>query len=243
LFNFVMLFLRARDAATGAFTRSTLGRGSDRQLRRLFSHTLNKPRYFNKLTAHLISAALAANLAACGDGVGRPLVAVDEQPSEGSGGSGGGVAGYCDRVTSWPEEWEGLENGAWNLVNELRETGVNCSGEPVVPSPPLLNLVPALRCAARLHSEDMVVRDFFAHVNEDGVDYPERIAQTGYSAPVYGESIAQSNEGFGGFGGQVPWSLFQELRAEECENLVDPRFDSVGIGYYEGVWTLDFAGR
>jgi uncharacterized protein YkwD len=196
---------------------------------------------FSYFPIQLVVTALAVTLVACGDGVGRPLVAADEQPAEGVGGSGGGVAtGYCDRVASWPEEWESLENGAWNLVNELRETGVGCSGEPVEPPPPLLNLVPALRCAARLHSEDMVLGDFFDHVNEDGVNYPERIQRAGYSASVYGESIARGDEGFGG---QVPWSIFQGLADQDCANLVDPRFDSVGIGYYEGVWTLDFAGR
>lgn len=186
-------------------------------------------------------ALLGCALGACGDGVGRPLVSVEEQPSEGAGGGGGGTtAGYCDRVATWPPEWENLENGAWNLVNELRMSGVSCSGEPVVPAPPLLSLVPALRCAARLHSEDMVVRDFFNHVNADGVNYPERIERAGHHATVYGESIAQNDQDFGG---QVPWGLFPGLGDAECENLVDPRFDSVGIGYYEGVWTLDFAGQ
>ncbi len=195
---------------------------------------MNFQRDFKHLATLLGAATVALALVACGDGVGRPLVAVEEQPADAATPDG-----YCDRAGDWPQESESLEDGAWNLVNEFRESGWNCGGEQVGPLP-LLSLDPSLRCAARLHSEDMVLRGFFDRVNPDHVSYAERIRRAGYSGTSYGESIAQSDTGFGG---QVPWRAIYGLEDENCENLVDPRFDSVGIGYYEGVWTLDFGGR
>jgi hypothetical protein len=43
----------------------------------------------------------------------------------------------------------------------------------------------------------------------------------------------------------MPPEAFEALFAaggSECENLVDPRFDSVGIGNFEDIWVLDFTG-
>ncbi len=57
------------------------------------------------------------------------------------------------------------------------------------PSPPLaINLL--LTQAARLHSEDMSSRNFFAHNNPDGEDPGERIEAAGYEWKAYGESLA-----------------------------------------------------
>ncbi len=65
--------------------------------------------------------------------------------------------------------------------------GLDLSG--VAASMPLaFNL--RLNQGARLHSEDMNRRDFFAHVNPDGLDPGERIDRTGYNWKAYGESLA-----------------------------------------------------
>lgn len=212
--------------------------------------------------AFVMAGACAA--VACGDGVARPLVAVEEEPAEVTGGGGGagafiaGSAGaaanggrggtdavppsaHCDAVASWPAESESLENEVLEAVNGLRVVGLNCSGERRE-SPPELAMDASLRCAARLHARDMVERRFFDHVNPDGLDYPARIELTGYRATHYGESIMRGDSGFGSSG---PWGPLGDLfdRAdEECGNLADPRFDSVGVGHYDGVWTLDFGG-
>jgi hypothetical protein len=63
--------------------------------------------------------AITGALFGCGDGVGRPLVAVAEEsaessggaggmPAEASGGSAGAGVGYCDSVANWPAT--GLED-------------------------------------------------------------------------------------------------------------------------------------
>jgi uncharacterized protein YkwD len=59
----------------------------------------------------------------------------------------------------------------------------------VAPSMPLaFNL--QLMQAARLHSQDMSQRDFFGHVNPDGLDPGDRIDRVGYDWKAYGESLA-----------------------------------------------------
>lgn len=194
--------------------------------------------------------AFAAAQIGCGDGVGRPLVAATEEPAESSGGAGGapaegtgGSAGssdrHCDRVTSWPAT--SLEDEVLNSVNTLRAFGVRCDGNRLDALPPLASQ-PLLRCAARLHSQDMAERAFFSHVNPDGLDATQRIEATGYRAGVYGESILQGQPGSAFLDSWLLLGQLYEDGALECENLADPRFDSVGVGYYDGYWTLDFAG-
>lgn len=48
------------------------------------------------------------------------------------------------------------------LVNEVRASGTTCGGESRPPVGPL-TMDPHLRCAARLHSVDMLTRNYFSH--------------------------------------------------------------------------------
>jgi uncharacterized protein YkwD len=50
-----------------------------------------------------------------------------------------------------------------------------------------------LREVARAHSQDMVLRDFFSHVNPDGDDPFDRIRSGGVSYNIAGENIAWNN--------------------------------------------------
>ena len=240
-----MLSLRGQSAASRAVVLPTLGQDAGRQQRghvsetrsnlRRSKHSESGQRYL-RATSFL---ALASVFVACGDGVGRPLVAAEDEPTAGTGGVEGT---HCEQVASWPAESETAEDDVLEAVNVLRALGLSCNAERLEPLPALV-MHSRLRCAARLHSEDMARRDFFDHVNPDGVNYPERIEFTGYHAVFYGESIAR---GDAGYGTQAPWAALEEIFGRgdaDCENLVDPRFDAVGIGHYEGVWTLDFGGN
>jgi uncharacterized protein YkwD len=89
----------------------------------------------------------------------------------------------------------------------------------------------------------MVLRAFFDHVNPDGVGPEERMRQAGASFAVASESIARNVEMIEM---EVPYQAVEDLFAEDesaCKNLADRRFEAVGIGMFEGHWTLDFAGR
>ena len=53
-----------------------------------------------------------------------------------------------------------------------------------------LNADTNLATAARDHSEDMGLQDYFSHTSLDGRTVPDRITAAGYSFNTYGENIA-----------------------------------------------------
>jgi hypothetical protein len=200
-----------------------------------------------RIPASILALGLSAVLTACGDGVGRPLVPVPE--GEGSGGGAGNSPepAYCDAVASWPEDSAQDEETLFTLIGLLRQNvngplsgfAAGCIDAGIASAPPLM-MNRELRCAARLHSVDMYEGEYFDHETLDGVGPQARIELTGYSASVYGESIARGEIDVGLAGDSA---LFEDLlRPPECENLFDSGFNQVGIGYHEGLWTLDFAG-
>jgi len=83
-----------------------------------------------------------------------------------------------------------------------------------------------LRQVARAHSEDMVARDFFDHVNPDGDDPFDRMADAGITYATAGENIAWNN-----FSNPVPtavagWMASTGHRA----NILNGRFTLTGMG-------------
>lgn len=100
-----------------------------------------------------------------------------------------------------------------------------------------------LERAAQRHSQDMLVRDFFAHVNPDGEDPGDRITQAGYEWGSYGENIAA--------GYRTPRLAMEGWMQSEghCENVLNPGFTELGVGITAlaatlagglGTWTQNF---
>ena len=149
---------------------------------------------------------------------------------------------YCASVADWPDEARSGEQLFLGLLNAAREAGLSCTtGAASVAVRPVI-MKPELRCAARLHSRDMAERGFFDHVNPDEVRPEDRIRSAGYDDfGTAGESIAR---GDAPADGADPFQALAELSTggSECKNLVDASFDSVGIGNFGDLWTLDFAG-
>ncbi len=188
--------------------------------------------------------------AGCSDGVGRPLLSDDRAeansgglPGDGSeggangaedGGSVGmdaGDAGYCDATEDWPESAAATEQVIITALNVVRRLGVSCNGAALGEASAELRLEPELVCAARLHSHDMVERDFFAHINPDGEGPEARIRRTGYVFGLAGEAIGH---------GALEDLVLQD--GEECRALVDPAFEAAGVGVYEDLWTIVLTG-
>ena len=197
--------------------------------------------------------ALALALPGCGDGVGHPIVGVegDETPSgdaglQGGGGDDSGVAAdaadvgdsgddYCAAVAAWPETDANVEAQIVAFLNGVRVVGLDCSGITAGERLNLLTEEEALDCAARVHTRDMIERDYFDHISPDGDGPEDRVARAGYPVGVVGEVIgeldlAASPDGVLNGG------------SEDCAVLLDPSFDAVGAGYYDGVWTIVLAG-
>ncbi len=85
----------------------------------------------------------------------------------------------------------------------------------------------SLRTAARNHSQDMIDRGFFAHVNPDGKDPGDRAVAAGYPNIYVGENIASNCCTASAF------DLFEQWRKSTLghnENMLGPDWKVAGMG-------------
>lgn len=92
---------------------------------------------------------------------------------------------------------------------------------------------------AEAHSQDMIDRNFFSHINPDGLDPGDRLANAGYLGSV-GENI--------GGGYPTPQAMFNAWMDSQGhrDNMLWDYYTEIGIGYVTGgyyghYWTADFA--
>jgi hypothetical protein len=147
-------------------------------------------------------------------------------------------------VIDWLDDWASFEQEVLVLVNQERARGANCGGQGTYPSAGPLTMEPHLRCAARVHSMDMGVRNFFDHDSPDGPlgDTPwERMDNSGYPNRAAGENIAA--------GQRTPADVVQGWMDSDghCVNIMNDRSTEIGIGYahvpgsrYTMYWTQNF---
>ena len=130
-------------------------------------------------------------------------------------------------------------------VNQARSASRICGNTPYGPAPPV-SWSDSLAMAAYLHSEDMVLNNFFSHTGADGSSPGQRISRQGYPWRTYGENIA--------VGYPTVSSVIQGWLGSEghCMNLMNPAFTEIGAGYAIGpfggnpdalYWTVDLADR
>ena len=158
------------------------------------------------------------------------------------GGDGGGAnipdSEYCATVASWDADMEDEEDEILRLVNEARAAGADCGSAGTFAPTSSLAMEPRLRCAARVHSKDMVDRNFFDHTNPDGEDPFDRMARAGYSFSTAGENIASGSQS-----AQDTMTLWMGS-AGHCANIMNPNFTEIGVGYYRSgnqhLWTQKF---
>ncbi len=108
--------------------------------------------------------------------------------------------------------------------------------------------------AARLHSRQMVVHDFFSHSSPNGQNYGARIARCGYGRSGYavwrvGEVLAWGKGVYG-----VPQLVLRRWMSSPVHRAVilDRRWREVGVGLVKGkfcglcgvyLYTVDFGRR
>lgn len=148
---------------------------------------------------------------------------------------------FCTAVADWEPEWAALEREVLVLVNQVRAEGATCGDQALPPAPPL-EMEPALRCAARVHTLDMVEREFFDHENPDGEDPTARIVVgAGYEGRAWGENIA-------GGSADAEGVMQQWMDSPgHCENILRASYRFIGVGYrpgglYRHTWTQAFGG-
>jgi uncharacterized protein YkwD len=178
--------------------------------------------------------------AGCTDGVGTPIrlpLPLGDAAARGDGGDDEHEhldAEHCVDALDWPADYEADEQALLDSINGLRRDGYRC-GDRELDAVDALELSPSLRCAARLHSLDMVERGFFGRTNPDGDEPHDRMRNAGYD-------VGDSNE-VRATGESDAMSALQHLLEDwdECNSLGSRRMTHVGIGRYEDRWTLDFA--
>lgn len=150
---------------------------------------------------------------------------------------------YCDEVTTWPLAWSNFESEVLALVNQRRAAGATCGGvsKPAVAA---LTLDTRLRCAARKHSMDMGVNNFFSHTGSNGSTPWQRMSSAGYTYRYAGENVAA--------GYSTPAAVVSGWMAStgHCNNIMSPNFKHLGVGYYyesgstyRHYWTQDFGAQ
>jgi uncharacterized protein YkwD len=126
-------------------------------------------------------------------------------------------------------------------INQARTHARRCGSRVFAAAPPL-RLDSRLVRAADAHAEDMIERNYFAHLSPLGITPAQRVAATGYHYRLVGENIASGPE-------TAAEAVEGWLASpEHCENIMDPRFVATGIGFAANQrgaprieWVQDFA--
>ena len=116
---------------------------------------------------------------------------------------------------------------ALRLVNEVRARGTRCGQRSFGPAPPM-RLSGTLAGVALGHASDMAEHNYFEHVDQAGRSPADRVRAVGYREKLVGENIA--------YGPQSVEEVVQGWLDSpgHCENIMDPRFAEMGLGYAAG---------
>ena len=109
------------------------------------------------------------------------------------------------------------------LVNAARSSGRRCGSERFAAAPSL-NVSEKLNIAATGHARDMARKKYFEHRGSDGSQPKDRVIRAGYQPRLTGENIA--------YGPESAEEVVAGWLASpgHCANIMDSRFQSIGIG-------------
>lgn len=174
---------------------------------------------------------------ACGDGSDDDLDGAVDCDDDDCGFT---IECIDDDPGEWPMDLTEQEFRVLELTNEARARGANCGGEDFPPVGPL-EAEPRLRTAARLHSQDMAINDYFDHVSQDGRMLNDRITATGHPGGFVGENIA--------FGQSNAAEVVQGWLDSpgHCRNMMNGGYRYLGVGAARNpggriYWTQNFSG-
>jgi uncharacterized protein YkwD len=126
--------------------------------------------------------------------------------------------------TPQPQDAPAVSRRVLELVNQARAQTRRCGRKTFNATTPL-KFSRTLGNAALAHSLDMATHDYFDHAGADGSTPASRVTRAGYDWRVVGENLASGvatpEEAVAG------WLQ----SAAHCQNLMDPRFTDMGVGY------------
>jgi uncharacterized protein YkwD len=142
---------------------------------------------------------------------------------------------YYVRETAGLASLEAVRQEMLERINTLRRE----AGRPP------LTLEPRLTSAAQGHADDMLTRTYYSHVTPEGTPPRQRVLAAGYSGEIVAENIAA---------GQTSVELAVEAwmhSTDHRRNILDPRFQEIGIGMavgsyehkYKILWVQNFGRR
>jgi len=113
------------------------------------------------------------------------------------------------------------------LVNEARAESRRCGGKRLPAVPPLVRS-DLLDRVAGAHARDMAERGRMGHAGSDGSTPGERATRAGYRWKTIGENVA--------FGQPTSERVVASwlASAHHCENIMDPDYTEMGIGFAAG---------
>jgi hypothetical protein len=189
--------------------------------------------------------------AACSDGIGMPI----ERAAEASRLDGGADAGDaarprgepptrapCHEVEDWPDDVAASELELIDRINIRRADAVPCTDRDSPAPLPLLQFAPELRCSARLHTRDRL-RNPNIGLGTRGSDDSSpgtRMIAAGFELEDSGESNVQ--EEFSAREAMQDLLRNEPPRGpEDCLNIRDRDYTHIGVGRWDGLWTVDYA--
>ena len=113
------------------------------------------------------------------------------------------------------------------LVNVARSHSRKCGRERFTAAPPL-SVSRKLNDAAGDHARDMARNRYFEHRGDDGSQPKDRVRRAGYESRLTGENIA--------LGPESAEEVVAGWLASpgHCQNIMDPRFQDIGVGLSVG---------
>jgi uncharacterized protein YkwD len=122
---------------------------------------------------------------------------------------------------------QALAARALELVNQVRANGTRCGQRSFGPTSPV-TLSATLATVAFGHAADMAEHDYFEHEDLMGHSPAQRVRAAGYEEKLVGENIAYGPKSVG----EVVQGWLDS--PDHCENIMDPRFAQMGIGFAPG---------
>ncbi len=130
-------------------------------------------------------------------------------------------------VAPAPREASSVAERALQLVNDVRARGAVCGKRSFGPAAPL-RLAGILSDVASEHATDMAEHNYFDHTDLSGASPADRVRAVGYRERLVGENIAYGVD-------SIDEAVQGWLDSPgHCENIMDPRFSEMGIGYAAG---------
>ena len=143
--------------------------------------------------------------------------------------------GFCAPYAGCPEATASAEQAGLIALNNFRASGADCGINGFFEAAPSVTMSPALRCAARAHTQEMAATGEVTHSSQNGDLPSDRMQKAGCTPRVWAENIASGYE-----------SATDVLEAwrnspDHCRNMLLESFEQMGIAGHEGYWTLVLA--